>query len=350
VRVLVAAVLTLSLLAGCTASTKDGLTTTDPEHEDLALAAAAAAPTLYLNLTVGNTTHRFTSAGAHADHSTTKSSGTTTVASGNSSSSTTKTNGTAKANATANPAGGNASAGLGGDAPLNVSATLGAKGLPATKTSWAIDFGATAAPAAGNASGANATAKPAAPAKGSGFPAQASFVYATAGTYDLKASLLQGNTTLASLHVALVVGGNGTVSLSSGPAPGTVLGMVPIDFSGTFTVGAGDGSTPLKCGSGLNAAGEGTWEFPSTDPVTGTAVVVGAVHIVSDGDDTTVDADLYFLGPDGSEIAKANGGSPDETLDAEGPFLPGSYKVQYKACVAVEGSWTVHGEATLVAA
>jgi hypothetical protein len=355
VRTLAAAAILLSLLsAGCTSSLGGKTSGSDPEHEDLGIPAAA--PVLYLNLTVGNTTHRFASdgsaSGAGAAGGSSASNGTATLGSGNSTE--------APANATAGNATGNASAGLEGAAPLNISATLEAKGLPqatASGLSWALDFGASApassnatepaANATGNATDANATADATAPASsvnGTSLPARADFTYTEAGTYEITASLLQGNKTLASLNLTLVVGGNGT----AGVAAGTVLGTLLLDQEGTLTLGTY--GPDLGCGSGVGGSASFEWEFPATDPVTGTTSLVSAVMITSTGSVAEMDADLYFYGPDGAEIASATTEFSDELIEAEGPFAPGLYTVTLNGCAAVMLDFTIHGEATLVAA
>src|SRR5688572_5540983 len=117
-----------ALVSGCASSGGDA---EDPDHDALSLEAA---PVLYLNLTVGNETHLFSTASA----------GSISGPAGNASTTTTVTS-TATGNATAgNGTAGNATddGALGGKVPLDVSATLGATGLPAgASVGWTLDFG-----------------------------------------------------------------------------------------------------------------------------------------------------------------------------------------------------------------
>lgn len=348
-RILAAAAVLLSLLsAGCTSSLSGASSGADTEKEDLAIPATA--PVLYLNLTVGNTTHRFASDGSGGLGVAKASSGTTTAAStpGNSTA--------ARANATAGNTTGNASAGLGGDAPLNVSASLEAKGLPkATGLGWSLDFGASAsasnatepaANATGNATDANVTGTASASVNGTSLPARADFTYTDAGTYEIKASLLQGSTTVASLELTLVVGGNG--SATAGLATGTVLGTLLLDQEGTLTLGTY--GPDLGCGSGVGGSASFEWDFPAADPATGTASLVSTVTVTSTGSVAEMDADLYFYGPDGTEIGSATTEFSNEAITVDGPFEPGLYTVTLDGCAAVMLDFTIHGEATLVAA
>jgi hypothetical protein len=223
------------------------------EQEDLALPGGA--PTLFLNLTIGNATHRFTSgaggAGLAAQAGT--ANGTANVA---------PANGSAKANATAAA---NTTLGPGGDAPLNVSVSLGAKGLPTGRTvSWSLDFDAdeTAgqatgnATAAGNATASNATAPPTT-FNGTEFPGQAAFVYRQSGSYRIVSSLTDGKTKLASLDLNVTVA-NGT---ATGVASGTVVGTLLLDETGTLTVAVQEISCDVAHGVGADATF--TWSTPT---------------------------------------------------------------------------------------
>ncbi len=122
---LAAALLLTSILAGCSDGGDD-----DPEGD-----AAMAAPVLYLNVTADGQTYRYTSgsAGGNATGSASASASVSVSATGTT---------TASAGGNASAPKGNATKGdaPGGEAPLNVSVTLGASGLPASFT-WTLDFG-----------------------------------------------------------------------------------------------------------------------------------------------------------------------------------------------------------------
>lgn len=339
---LAAALLVSSLVAGCTSSSDGGADLGDEAHDDLSLAA----PVLYLNLTVGDETHRFTSGGAgHAGH-TSGSSGTTTISSANSTSSASAgSNGTATGNGTAGNATGGATGSPGGDAPLAVAVALGASKLPAgTPTSWTLDFGSPK-PASGNGTG-NSTAgdgNGTAPglANGTTLPGEAGFTYTEPGTYEIEYSLVQGNATLASLHVAVVVGGNG--SATAGPAAGTLVRTDILDESGTIILAP----TVALCGEGEGAHVEIAWDLAGDAPDPAGAL---SNHLLVQltGDDTNVDTDMTLLGPDGEEIGASAGASAAETIDEEGEFPMGIYTIVLDSCIAVAGGWTVHAEATIV--
>jgi hypothetical protein len=351
----VAALLFASLLAGCTSSTSGA----DPEgteaNDDLALTAA---PVLYLNVTIGNETYRFTSADAAGGRGPgdATSNGTTTVSSGNGTST--------KGNATGNGAG-NATSGKaantttpGGDAPLEVSVSLEATQLPANQSlSWSIDFGdlgtnASAGNATGNSTtapgsstagpgGGNGTGKASGMANGTKLPASAKHTYVEPGAYEIRSSLRQGNEVLGSLHVALLVGGNGTNS-THGLASGTEVGPAPVlEGEGSFDVGL-----VVLC----EDADSFDWVIPATDEATGTPLALKDLVVTLSGGTTNLDADLEVYGPDGELIDESTGSSNAETVSAEGPFPAGTFRVVVVGCGGVAASFSVHGEGLLVAA
>lgn len=346
VKVFVAAALLLSaFVSGCTSSSDGGL---DLEEDDLSLEAA---PVLYLNVTVGNETHRFSTAPATpVAGATGGNSSTTTVTSSNSSTAT----------ASGNPTQGNASKGnstvgastgeLGGAAPLNVSVTLGASGLPAgTSVNWTLDFGDSAAKAGnatGNATGGNATAgnrtsaKAAGPANGTKVPATVDHTYSEAGNYTVSLSFQVGNGTKQMLRAPLTVtAGNET---AGGLAPGTVIGPAPVlDGEGSFTYGL-----VVLC----DEAASFDWVIPAVDEATGAPVALADLVVTLSGDDTNRDSDLEVYGPDGELIGSSTGGTSAETVSDAGPFPGGTFRVAVLSCAGVLGGFTVHGEGTLVAA
>jgi hypothetical protein len=137
------------------------------------------------------------------------------------------------------------------------------------------------------------------------------------------------------------------VAVAAGPFPPVVL-----DFSGTFTAGVGV-AAPAGCGTGVSASKSADWVFPATDSKTGTPLKVSKIALTStaSGDPTRMqDADLFFFGPDGKQLGSATTGSANEALALDGPFAAGTYKVSYNACASVNMGFTVHGEATVVAA
>jgi hypothetical protein len=325
VRVHVAAAVVLSLLfAGCTSSTSGGTDVDEESHDDLGLAAA---PVLYLNLTIGNDTHRFTSADAAAPSGASGSNGTTTIASNSTSAASNATAGNATAgNATA----GNSTDTPGGDAPLAVSVTLGASKLAAGKNAtWQLDFGASPAVAdgngtagngtAGNATADNATESAPSVANGTKLPGEAGFTYTEPGTYEIEYVLRQGNTTLASMHVALVVGGSGnaTNATAFGPLP------EPIVI---------EGST-----SGLNGLpGSATESFDLTAPVQTMTITLEYNDRTGQG---LEDIDWHITGPGGESADGTNSGYEDPAT-FELPTV-GTWNVEIVPFSALQTAYTI---------
>lgn len=161
---------------------------------------------------------------------------------------------------------------------------------------------------------------------------------------------LKANVLVAAAEVAK---GEVSASAASTVAPGTELGKVTLAKSGTF--GAAVQGTNCNAASGLNPVSfTWAWEFPAND-TTGTKLVFTKANIVvaSQGM-TTLDVSLHFLAPDGKVIQSVDAYSADnpgkETIVQAGPFVPGTYNVKVVACASVQGTVTVNGEATMVAA
>lgn len=320
VKVYVATALLLSaLVSGCTSSSKEGVdgSTTD----DLGLDAAP--PVLYLNLTIGNDTHRFSTLKAGGDNAT--GNGTTSATATVSSS-----NATATGNATAgnSTAGGNATGGdsgngePGGEAPLNVSATLGASGLAGRSVSWTLDFGDAAkagnatghATSGGNSTAGNSTAgngtsaKASGPTNGTKVPATVEHTYTEAGTYSVSLSFQIANGTKQVLRATLTVtapAGNMTNTTAYGPLPEPIV--IEGSATGVFgVIGAVDETFELTTAVALMTI---TLDF---DEVACLEVCVN-------------DLDWSIAGPGGESDGGANFG-PEDPVEFEAPTL---------------GTWTV---------
>lgn len=346
-KVFVAAAMLLScLFAGCTSSSDR---VTDPEGGNgspSSTAPSVATPTLYLNITVGNETFRFTSADASATgNASTTSSGnaTTTVGSGNTTSPGTST---APGNGTGNATGGNGTAGNGtasgpgGQAPHNVSVELGATGLP-ENVSWTLDFGADASASPGSTgnstgnggngtsgngtagngtagngtSGSNATEQPSV-VNGTTFPATAEYTYQAEGVFTVVFTLVQGNATLASLDMDVTVTApEATNTTAFGPPPEPIV--IEGSITGTFVT---------------EEETDETFELP---------VPVASMTITLEFDGVTGQDDLDWSieGPGGEEAAGANGGQEDpETF--EDP-TPGTWTVTILGWLALEADYTI---------
>ncbi|MHB1262091.1 MAG: hypothetical protein ACYC2H_10290 [Thermoplasmatota archaeon] len=322
------ALMVSALFAGCTSSAGDA---DEPAHDDLALAAA---PVLYLNLTIGNETHRFTTATAAAgstsgSHSSSHGGNATgTSASGTPA----KSNSTTVGNATAS----NATA-PGGLAPLNVTATLGAKGLPTGKAvSWTLDFGEAAAKAgnatAGNATGAsgnatkgNTTAKAAGPANGTKVPAALNHTYTEAGSYNVTFTLRVANGTPLVLRSLLTV----TASADNATGNATAFGPPP--------------ETIVITGSASGVLGE---PFGTTDETFDLSVPVASMTITLDFDPggcaqgfCAQDLDWSIAGPGGESAEGINSG-PEDPVTFELPTT-GTWTVTIDPYAAIETGYTI---------
>lgn len=335
---LAASLLLLSLLAGCSGD-KDG--DGGPTHDDLSVPGSTTV--LYLNMTVGNETFRFSSTDAPANATHHASTGTTTVASAPS---TTGNSTAAKGNATKGNATGNLTQ-PGGNLPLNVSLTLGAKGLPAGKAiTWTVGFGdgragpGNATGSSGNKTAGNSSATP--DANGTKLPAMANHTYTAPGTHAIVFVVRQGSTALATLRTGIIVS-NGT-GTPSGPVPGTSLGQATIHEDGVILFGG----TEADCDQ--IGSVDILWSINAT--VDGAPVSVSHLLVHLTGSLTAADLDVVVLTPDGDSLGNTDGdaGDSDETVDAAGPFPPGDYTVHIAACAALNGSYTVEGTADLVVA
>lgn len=187
------ALLVAAAMAGCSDRKKDddgseGSETTGP---------GTSAAVLYLNLTVGGQAFTFTSganATGHEGHGGSSGSASTTTGPAG--------NGTAPGNATGN------ATGPSGPAPVNVTATLGAKGLGAGALRWTLDFGA-----GGNATNGTASGR----SNGTRLPATANHTYAEPGDYNVTFVVQAGNRTVDSVRATVRVG-NGTGNVTVTPA------------------------------------------------------------------------------------------------------------------------------------
>lgn len=350
-----ASLLLVSLLAGCSSG----------DEADSSGAFTAAAPTLYLNVTAGNQTYRYTSAVSTGTGSTT---GTVTVAS----TASTSKSGSAAGNSTtgnATKAKGNgtaaASGPVSGEVPLNVTVTLAAKGLPAGKAfTWTLDFGDGAA--GGNATGSktatssgnstnstgtghaghtgakgNATAPGA--STGSKLPATVNHTYTSAGNHTLTFTLTPASG--SPVHVgAPVQAAAANETGNATPQAGLPLEPEAFHAEGDILLGG----TEADCEQ-LGAV-DHVWTIPAEKDGSAVSVKHILVHLV--GDDTAVDIDLSVVTPGGETLGNTDGdaGDSDETVDADGPFEPGDYTIHIAACAALLATYTVDGTADLVTA
>ena len=325
-----AALLVSALVSGCTSSSDGGL-----DEADLDNLSLESAPVLYLNLTIGNETHRFSTAPAATGTATGGNSSTTTVTSGNSTAAGNATQGNATAgNATGNATAVAGSGELGGPVPLNVSATLGASGLPSGQlVSWTLDFGDADAQAgnatagngtAGNATAGNGTSSQASgPSNGTKVPATVEHTYTEAGTYDVSLAFRLANGTPQVLRATLTVTGAGnlTDTTASGPLP------EPIVIEGSTT---GVDSEP---------SGNNDETFELLVPVSTMTITLDFGTIACAQGVCGQDLDWSIAGPGGEEGGGANFG-PEDPAVFEAP-TPGIWTVTVIPFVAVDTSYTI---------
>jgi hypothetical protein len=353
-----AALLAALALAGCTAGTGTGA-----KHHD---ADVDQGPVLYLNVTVGNQTYRYSTdqLGGAGDNGSSPSgsvSGSVTpggnsTVQGNATSgpSSAQGNGTAgNGSATATGTYGNASAGNGGlgvpgdgmpggPAPLDVRVELGAARLPADlPADWTFSWGDAAATAGGNAS-ANATASPgAAPQRareqGSTLPATLTHTFVSAGHYQVAFGLkvAKGATDKAADKVGEKAGeaDSGVKTLRaavhvtgakpSGPAPGSFLGNQTEQFTGSTLA-----SVPPVCG----VLDSFKWKLNETYAGSPSAVQRILVNASSDG---TGEVTLTLRAANGTALASG------EAIDEQGDFPPALYTIEVEACPAADLSYEV---------
>ena len=342
VALLAAALVMTAGLAGCSGKKASG---------DVSAAAAAAAPVLFLNVTVGNHTYPYTS--AHAVPI--KPSGVTmaTPSSG------------APGNATASHSASNSSAAMGnmthgnmtmgmdnasapsGHAPLNVSVAFRASGIAAGKAlSWMFDFGD------GNVTGTLANATPTASAASSAASSASSSANQTTGNHTAgnhTAGAAAGATTkLPGMldHTFTAVGThNMTLTLR-------VAGLAPVTLTAPITV------TAAMAMNATNATAYG----PPPDPITLTGTITGVEGEPGDDtqtfdlkvpvktmtltmvfDDTTgqgaPDLDWSIKGPGGETGGGSNSGNEDPAVFAK-PTL-GTWTITITPFVAVETDYTI---------
>ena len=329
---LAAALLLTSILAGCSSGGEDGL----------AADVSLAAPVLFLNVTVGDQTHRYTSAPAAAGTPSASASATVTVSS------------TASATGSGNATAGNGTkaSAASGEAPLNVSVTLGASGLPAAFT-WALDFGDAAAGSAGGNATGNATSNG---TKGSGpLPATVAHTYTEAGNHTLRFTLTPANGTSIDVRATVQVAAGNATGNGTGAAlpPGSDLGTSTLDQEGELLLGTyqPEGAEPV-CGGGVEGTATFDWAINATGPdgVTPAAVASFLVTLTPDDPSGAQDADLFLLGPDGAEVGSGTGLTATESIAVSKGYPAGTYQIVVLGCTSIDLPFTVHGEAKLVAA
>lgn len=308
------ALLVLSALSGCTSGDGDG-----DKEADLLASDEAAAPVLYLNLTVGDRTYAFTTgaSGNGTGSGSASASATAANATGNSTSGGAG-NGTA-GNATGNAtdAGSDGPAGL---APLNVTAQVGASGLPAGAVRWELDFGDGDGAADGNATG-NSTGNStdggngtAARRTGGSLPATEEHTYLEPGTYNVTLSVRVANGTAQTLVGALTVEED-TGATAFGPAP------EPIVLEGTIT---------------------GTFLTEDTNDETfELEAPVASMTLTMEYDTLTGEEDLdwVIVGPGGEEHEGAEAGQ-EEPVTFEAP-TPGTWTITVIGYLALETGYTI---------
>lgn len=345
-------------LAGCTAGSDD-------PTDAIELGGDSDTPTLYLNVTAGNQTYRFTSddlggpggdgpGGGSANATFSTSSGSVT-AQGNASAG----NGTAGGNGTASngTVSGNAGGGDGtgasafppgipsGDAPLDVTVQIGASGLPddvdLSALNWTLKWGDAASTSGGNSSAqasANGTAAMRqAQESGSSLPASLRHTYTTAGQHRMSFGLSAARESLGSVGTLVAVG-EGVPMIE----PGTVLGSVPFNATGDLPA-----ANPL---TDCDPEGGETFPWTFADQLNGTPAEVSELNLSLDSSGMVYDVDLFLFAPNGTEIGSADGSGADKLLELTGPFVPGDYVVRVVGCVSGGGEFILEGAATYVAA
>lgn len=232
---IVAALLLASVLAGCSSGNgKEGS------------GEAATAPVLYLNVTVGAETFRYTSAPSNGT-----SSASATVTVGGTATGTGSASATGTASAGGNATKGNATKGnatspkgnqtVSGEAPLNVTVALGGTGLPESFT-WTLDWGD-----GGNATGnLSATLSVSASASGTGAPAG----NASAKANRTAAGQESGSKLPARLNHTYTAAGNHTIRFTLTPADGAATRV----------------SAPVRVTAAANETGNATGNGTSVPP------------------------------------------------------------------------------------
>jgi hypothetical protein len=304
---LAASLLLLSLLAGCSGDKGgDGEggspTGTGTPTQGSGTDATATKPVLYLNITAGNGTHRFSSAAGGSASQPTAASGTGTASSSASGTTTTPPPANATGNATGN------TTAPSGPAPLNVTFELGAARLPAGVTArWTFDLGR----AAGNGTG-NATGNETVPRNGTSLPATLTHTYTAVGDYNvtfiLRAGDLAPQTLQATLHI-----GNGTGNVSaSKPLPdqvhfeyGESLGCTG-DIQGNTCVEWENGPPGGDIDGHWIALGELYWGLYVTSTVTQTPAGEQTVPVL--GAKVGADTDCVFVDDALAVVGNANNG------------------------------------------
>ncbi|HUR62204.1 MAG TPA: PKD domain-containing protein [Candidatus Thermoplasmatota archaeon] len=193
-----------------------------------------------------------------------------------------------------------------GTAPLNVTFALRATGADA-KTTWTLAFG-----------DGNSTT-------GTTLPANATHRYLAGGNLTATLTVRFGDNSTANATVLLAL-----------KAGGGAASVVKLDKTGTFLVAA----QTTSCGQGANAAAEVAWALPGP---------ASRIVLTLSGDTTNADSDLFLYDPAGKLVKDSAGLGATEKIDVTGSFAAGTYKVSILGCAAVNGKWTLHGEATVTA-
>lgn len=162
-------------------------------------------------------------------------------------------------------------------------------------------------------------------------------------TVTLTVSDSAGLSNSSSVQLVVAVAGPG------GPPSGTVIKEDKKKFTGTYTVAVQEGFPCAANNVGVGHVGTHPWEIPATDE-NGVAILVSKWVLKATGGPTTVDQAIDLVGPDGKVIKSEDADLATETLTVEGFFPPGKYQVKAYGCVAVNGSYTIDGTATIVAA
>lgn len=300
------------LLAGCTSG--DGGADVLQEAKD---AIASGDLVLYLNVTAGNETYRYSSANL------------------------------TEAGPPQPPQ----------DVPRNVTVTLEATGLPESEdVAWSLDWddkAATNGTAGGPSPGGNASADAdegregrAASLRpgsiqgfGSDLPATFSHEFASDGPHEVTFALAIVEEQVQAVQAALQVGAGGSMPAIE---PGTVLGSQPFNATGEL---------PFGVPTGGSCSPEGSEEFPWSFNATYAdyPAEVQQVLLQLDAAATGARSSIAFVDANGTVLAEEQGNGGEATLNATGPFQAGDYVVRVTGCSVAEGGFRVDGEATYVA-
>lgn len=298
--VVAVACLLSALLAGCASAEKQSVGQAEVDGDAVRLPAI-----LYLNITAGNQTHRFS---LESDDDT----------------------GAAAANMT-----GNASLPT-GVAPFNLAFELGVVQVaPESALQWSFDFGHPAGDNATQGATANATVGN----NGTALPATFEHSYTANGSYNVTFTVRMGNLTPQMLQATIQVGAGDEFT------PAT-LQELPFLAEGTILVGTQGESNCALIGT-VDVA-EHFWNLSAVLSVEG---IVAHLELGT----TNVNSDLFLFAPDGKQIGSGTDinvpgiGSPGEDIAVVGPLPPGIYMFRITACTGVAADYTVTATATVLA-